>query len=201
MPRALWKLWGQNLLVVSAWLPSYRKLHEGQVWQRLGDGGGETQGVPWMGGDPETQVQLLQAPNRSRSGLLWNLAQFLWPQSADRLLRHPRSGLQLDFTRHRRLRPPLLRQRSQHQDWKAEGEVPLYFPLVLLRQLSGVRASVRCAHVQIKKTGFHFMSPKLQTSAGGENLGDSWDCSSRHVSLGASRCWTEQVGVRRRRPF
>lgn len=173
MPRALWKLRGQNLLVVSAWLPSYWELHEGQVRQRLGDGGGEAQGVPWMGGDPETQVQLLQAPNRARSGLLRNVAQFLWPQSADGLLRHPRSGLQPDIARHRRLRPPLLRERSQHQDWKAKGEVPLHFPLVLLRQLSGVRAGVWRAHVQIKKTAFHFTSPKLKTSAGRKRVRDS----------------------------
>lgn len=195
MPRAVRQLRGEDVLVVAAWLSSHWRLHEGQVWQRLRDGGGEAQGVPRLGGDPEAQVQLLQTPDGARPGLLRGLAQFLRPQPRDRLLWHPRPHLQPNVPRHRRMRPPLLRQRPQHQDWEEEGEVPLHLPLVLLRQLSGVRSSLRRAHLQISAPAFFFPSAKCKKDCSGpRNKGSGgrrhkgvWAACPRHPLGLASR--------------
>lgn len=62
------------MLVGTARLPLAGRLSEGQVRQRIGDGGGKTPGVPGLGGDTPSQVHLLQAPHRERPGLLRGLA-------------------------------------------------------------------------------------------------------------------------------
>lgn len=63
MSRPFWKLRGEDVLVGAAGLPHAGRLPEGQVRQRLRDGGGEAPRVSWLGGDPASQVRLLQAPH------------------------------------------------------------------------------------------------------------------------------------------
>ena len=121
VPRPVGQLWGQDMLVVPAWLPGDRRLHEGQVWQRLWDGGGKAPGVSRVGGDPEAQVHLLQASHGPGPGLLRELAELLRAQPRDGFLRHEGPRMQPDLPRHRRVRPALLWPRPQHPDREAQG--------------------------------------------------------------------------------
>lgn len=154
MSRPFWKLRGEDLLVGAAGFPHAGWLPEGQVRQRLRDGGGEAPWVTGLGGDPTSEVQLLQAPHRARSGLLWGLAQLLRAQPRNGIVRDTRPRLQRVVTWHRGMWPPMLRPRPQHPDWEAQGEMPLHLPLVLLRQLPGVCACLWCTHMQIR--GLYF---------------------------------------------
>lgn len=86
VPRPVRELRGEDVLVGAARLPHARRLPEGQVRQRLRDGGGEAPRVTGLGGDSAGQVQLLQAPHRARPGLLRGLAELLRAQHGDRLL-------------------------------------------------------------------------------------------------------------------
>ncbi|KAJ1136587.1 hypothetical protein NDU88_003002 [Pleurodeles waltl] len=71
-----------------------------------------------------------------------------------RVIRDQGQDVQRDLAWNRWLRPALLRAGTQHENGEAQREVPLHLPLVLLRQLPGVRAGLRRPYLQVDWKSF-----------------------------------------------